>query len=350
MAEASSDRPAHLSRRHLFGGAGLLFLASACGVGSDTGSSKGSSSPGFPVSIDHKHGRTEIPDKPARVVTVGLTEQDYVMALGEVPVATREWFGDQPGALWPWARAELGNRPMPKVLPRSELDFEQIAALRPDVILGVNSGLTGQEYDKLSAIAPTVAQPRDFPDYGAPWQELTRTIGRALGKPEQADRIVRDLEGRFDEVRAAHPEFDGATGVLVTSIKGTAYVYATGPAPRFLTSLGFTLPPAAAKLFSGDSARAPVQVSLERLGVVEGDLLLLGVYGDPAGSIVHQPVYQQLSTVREGRDVVMPKMSRLNGALSFSSALSLPLVFDELVPRIVKAVDGDPATRVAPVA
>lgn len=350
MAPDSFDpRRSSLTRRHLFGGAGLLFLASACGSGPGSDSSKGASSPGFPVTIEHKHGRTEIPSEPKRVVTVGLTEQDYAMALGVVPVATREWFGNQPGALWPWARAKLGNKPMPKVLARNELDFEQIAALRPDVILGMNSGVTKQEYDKLSGIAPTVAQPVDHPNYGAPWQELTRMTGRALGQPEKADRIVRDLERRLDDVRSAHPEFDGATGVLVTSIKGSAYVYATGPAPRFLTSLGFKLPPAAEKLFAGDSQRAPVQVSMERLGVVESDLLLLGVYGDPSGSISHTPVYEQLDTVQQGRDVVLPKMSDVNGALSFSSALSLPVVFDELVPRIAKAVDGNPATKVAPV-
>ena len=39
------------------------------------------------------------------------------------------------------------------------IDFDAIAALNPDVILGVYSGLTQEDYDKLSEIAPTVAYP-----------------------------------------------------------------------------------------------------------------------------------------------------------------------------------------------
>lgn len=34
----------------------------------------------------------------------------------------------------------------------------------------------------------------------------------------------------------------------------------------------------------------------------------------------------------------------LGGMLSFSSVLSMPVVLDQLVPRLAAAVDGDPAT------
>lgn len=338
--EHSMSQP---SRRRFLGGTGMLLLAAGCAPTS------GEASEGPARTVKHEYGTTEISGMPRRVVTVGLTDQDYVIALGVTPVATREWFGQQPGALWPWARARIGDDQLPEVLPRQELDFERIAALRPDLILGVNSGLTKSEYATLSDIAPTVAQPAEFPDYGVPWQEMTRIIGTALGKPGQAGQLIPDIEHRFETARNKHPEFADATGLLATSISGAVYVYAEGPAPRFLRSLGFELPPAAAKLFS-DGNRAPVKLSMERLDVLEADLLMLGVYGDVSTSLVTEPLYQRLRNVRRGRDVVLPQQSTVNGAVSFSSVLSLPLALDELVPRFADAVDGTPATAVEPVA
>jgi iron complex transport system substrate-binding protein len=35
-----------------------------------------------PVTIAHKHGSTTIRSEPARIVTVGLTDQDALLALG----------------------------------------------------------------------------------------------------------------------------------------------------------------------------------------------------------------------------------------------------------------------------
>lgn len=300
-------------------------------------------------SVEHKYGTTEVSGQPIRIVTVGLTEQDYVLALGAAPVAVREWFGEHPGVLWPWARQVLGDRPLPEVLPVEGINFEQIVSLKPDLVLGVNSGLTQQEYDTLSKIAPTVAQPRGYADYGAPWQDITRAVGRAMGREQQAEELIGSVEGRCVRARREHPEFAGSTGLLATSIGGEAYAYAEGPAPSFLTQLGLELLAAAAGLFTGEN-RPPVQVSLERLKGLEADALLLGVYDNTGPGVAGQRVYQELDVVRQGRDLIMPETSPVNGALSFGSVLSLPTALDELVPRLALMLDGNPATRPEPVA
>ncbi|ASU79540.1 hypothetical protein CDG81_16080 [Actinopolyspora erythraea] len=339
-----------ISRRGLLGGAGVLLLtACAPGKGSGgSGSGSGSGSGAFPVRIEHKHGTTEIPKRPERVVTVGLTDQDTVLALGTAPVATREWFGGKDGALWPWAREKLGDREMPEVLARQELEFERIAALEPDVIIGVNSGLTKEEYDKLSGIAPTVAQPAEYADFGVPWQDMTRTIGKILDNRDKAEQFVTDIEGRFAEARARHPEFDGATGLLAASMSGKAWVYAEGPAPRFLRTLGLRMTSATERLFS-DSNREAKQISKERFDLLEADVLVLGLYGAPEDSIAREEIYQQLDVAKQGRDITMQRQTTLNGAVTFSSPLSLPIALDGLVPRLAAAIDGDPSTEVRPV-
>ncbi|SDK40024.1 iron complex transport system substrate-binding protein [Actinopolyspora mzabensis] len=346
--DKSGPTRSEISRRGLLGGAGLLLLT-ACAPGNGGGSGTGGSGSGaFPVSIEHKHGTTEITERPERVVTVGMTDQDTVLALGTAPVATREWFGGKDGALWPWAREKLGDREVPEVLARQELEFERIAALEPDVIIGLNSGLTKQQYDKLSAIAPTVAQPGEYADYGVPWQDMTRTVGKILDNREEAEQLVTDIEARFERARSQHPAFDGATGLLAASMSGKAWVYAEGPAPRFLRTLGLRMPSATEDLFSGESREAK-QLSKERFELLEADVLVLGVYGAPEDSITREGVYKQLDVVEQGRDITMQRQSTLNGAVTFSTPLSLPIALDGLVPRMAAAIDGDPSTKVQPV-
>ncbi|MEZ4730963.1 MAG: hypothetical protein R3E79_27910 [Caldilineaceae bacterium] len=40
----------------------------------------------------------------------------------------------------------------------------------------------------MTQIAPTVAQPEAYVDYGIPWQELTVTVGKRWGKPPKRKR------------------------------------------------------------------------------------------------------------------------------------------------------------------
>ena len=67
----------------------------------------------FPVTIEHKFGETTIDSEPKRIVVVGLREQDALLALGIVPVGTTEWYGEHPGAIFPWAEAALGDAQAP---------------------------------------------------------------------------------------------------------------------------------------------------------------------------------------------------------------------------------------------
>src|SRR5262245_19928517 len=171
-------------------------LLAACGSDDESGSSGSSTSSGaaesgaFPVTIEHKYGSTTIEKAPTRVVVVGLREQDHLLALGVVPVATTEWYGKYPGAIFPWAKDELGDAKVPTVLDSTDgVEIEKVAAQQPDLILGVYSGLTKKEYDPLSKLAPVVAQPKGQPDYGTSWQEETLISGQAVGREEQAKKL-----------------------------------------------------------------------------------------------------------------------------------------------------------------
>lgn len=301
-----------------------------------------------PRTITHRYGETVVEGVPERVVTLGLTDQDYVIALGVAPVGTAEWFGEQPGALYPWAREALGDLPMPEqVLSVYEIDVEAVAALDPDLILASNSGLTRDEYDQLAQIAPTVAQPDEHADFGAPWQEITRRTGLALGRPEQAEALVEDLESELTAVVDANPSLDGATGLVTGVIGDEFWIYPEGPAPNLLRDLGIALP-AAAEQVMDDNGRQATAISREQLSLLESDAIVLGLYGTDEQAVRDIEVFSALDAVAAGSVVPLPEMSRANTAMTFGSVLSLPTALDELVPRLVAAVDRDPDTAVEP--
>lgn len=316
-------------------------------TGTGTGTGTDTEAAAFPVTIEHKHGETTIESEPERVVSVGFNEQDTLLALGVTPVAVREWFGDKPHATWEWAQDELGDAE-PTVLPVGELDMERIAAEEPDLIVGTFSGLTEEQYDRLSQIAPVVAQPEGYVDFGVPWQEQTRILGRAVGRQERADELVSDLESRLESVREDHPEFEGASGMVGFLGGGDANYHLYGPEDlrsRFMSALGFEIPDEVAE-FVGDEFSA--SVSRERLNLADTDVMVW-VVNDPEGreQLADEELYQSLDVAQEGRDVFLEPNGQLAGAMSFSSVLSLPYLLDNFVPMLETAIDGDPGTEVS---
>jgi iron complex transport system substrate-binding protein len=353
MSRPSQARPG-LSRR-AFGGAlasAMLALVAACGGGdsasnvsaAQTGSP--SSPAAFPVSITHKYGSTEIPKSPQRIVVVGLTEQDALLALGVVPVATTKWFGENPGEIWPWAKAKLGSAPVPQVLTNTDgIQFEKVAALTPDLVIGVYSGLTQEDYNTLSKIAPTIAQPSGVVDFGASWDVITRTVAKAVGKPAEAEKLISDTQALFDDVVTKNPDFKGKTALMATTYEGY-YVYGPQDARgRLLESLGFTLP-AGLQAVTGKEFGA--NISKERIDLLDTDALVWLVTDDAKdkAKVQADPLYAALDVKKQGRDIYLEDGEPLGSATSFISVLSLPFLLDGLVPQLAQAVDGDPATAV----
>ena len=297
----------------------------------------------FPVTIEHKFGSITVPEEPDRVVTVGFSEQDPVLALGVKPVAVREWFGGHPHAVWPWGLDELGDaQPRVLTMPFGELDYEQIAALRPDIIIATHSGITEEEYGRLTQIAPTLAQSGDYPDFGMPWQEQTRSIGEALGRPSQAEEVVAGVEAKIAEAGSRHAGFQGAT-VAWVSPAGEGQYWAVGPTTppmRFLSALGLNVPPALAQVI-GDKDSA--QISSEQLTLLDADALIFqGRTEEGVAAFRNNPLYQQLGAARANRTVFFSSTADpVYGALSFSTVLSLSYAVDELVPMLADAVAGN---------
>jgi iron complex transport system substrate-binding protein len=296
----------------------------------------------FPVTITHKFGDITIPSEPQRIVSIGFSDQDWLLALGVTPIAVRDWYGDQPFATWPWAQDELGDAE-PTVLASTDLNFEEIAALDPDLIVGVYSGITESEYATLSEIAPTLAQPGDYVDYGTPWDVMTEMIGRAVGKNSEAAAVIEHVNGLYDAARAAHPEFKGPTAAVTFYFDGAPGAYASQDGrSRIISDLGFTIPKKFDEL-AGDNFF--FSVSNEEISVLDTDVVIW-IVGDPAAidAVKGIALRPSMRAFKEGRELLTS--IEVSGAFSFGSPLSIEYALQELVPELALAVDGDPATPV----
>ena len=321
--------------------AGTLVVAGSCSVAAGAAPAEP-----FPVTVEHKFGETTVESAPERIVTVGLVEQDVLLALGVAPVATTEWFGEQPGAIFPWAMDELEalGAPIPENVGNAEeVNFEAVAAQDPDLIIAIYAGLSQADYDRLAEIAPTIAQPADYVDWGAPWDVSTRTIGQALGKSDEAEALIADVEAQFAAAREAHPEFQGATAVAAAPYEGI-WVYAPeDPRGRFLSDLGFELPDGLAEV-TGDEFGA--DLSEEQASLIDVDAIIW-ITDAEIGTDVGGPVYRTLDVHTEGREVFVDSYDNgLGTATSFVTPLSLEFLLDGIVPKLAAAVDGDPDTVV----
>ena len=295
----------------------------------------------FPVTITHKFGETVIPAAPERIVAIGFTDQDALLALGIEPVAIRYWYGDETNAVFPWAQDEAGGA-VPAVLNMAwgELNLEAILELQPDVIIGVSSGITQDEYDQLSQIAPTIAQSGDYIDFGMPWEGTTQMIGDSVGRPAEATALIEAVGAKFEAARAANPDFAGKSIAVAYALGDGNYGYYTDQdgRARFFTDLGFVVPEELIEI-AGDSFYA--SLSQEQLSLLDRDVIVfLGLQFAENGreSIDSDPLIQQLNAYKEGRIVYVPL--EYDDALQFGTVLSLEYALEGLLPELQAAVNA----------
>ena len=346
--------PGRRSLRALAAAAALAALTlSGCSSSAPSGETAGSGGAGFPVTMSHALGEAVIPAKPERVVTIGWMTQDLVAGLGIAPVGTTaQWGGDEDGHT-PWFRDQVENvlqAPMPEDLRYDDagvIDFEQILALDPDLILAPHSGVTEIEYERLSEIAPTVAYAEQTWASG-PWQELTRTVATALGESALAEEKIADTEELLTEARAAHPEFSGVTFVYGTSVSDGSSelgVYIdSDPRVRFLTELGLTVTPSMADVLGtvdGDDWYGAI--SLEKLDSLDADVFV-GWANDQSeidATLTH-PTVSRWAPVANGRALLIDD-AELGMATNSPTILSVPWALPTFLPMLADAVAGSAA-------
>jgi iron complex transport system substrate-binding protein len=290
-----------------------------------------------PVTITHAFGQTIVPAPPKRVVSAGFTEQDDLLAVGVAPIATTEWFGNQPFAVWPWAQAKLGAA-QPTVLSIYDgIQVDRIAALKPDLIVATNAGVNEDTYQQLSVIAPTIPQSGAEPFF-EPWKLQADTIGQAVFQADRMRSAIAGVDGRFVAVAKKYPQFAGKKVFLLS---GNTYwqdsVIASIPSwkTEFLTQMGFVIPEGIAAYGRGDD-RAYLDPN-DPAPLDEADVLIWKTESQAdVDALLAIPGIANLRATRENRNVFTTKEQA--GAIAFCSPLSLPYVAEQLPPLLAKAL------------
>jgi iron complex transport system substrate-binding protein len=285
-----------------------VALVAACGSEKPGAVAKDGS-----VTVKHVFGETKIPAPPKRVVSAGFTEQDDLLAVGVVPIAVTDWFGGEPFAVWPWAQPRLGGA-QPVVLSLADgIQADQIAALKPDLIVAINAGLDQDTYTKLSAIAPTIAQSGQDAFF-EPWKDQATTIGQAVSKHDDMQRLIAGIEEKFTTVGTNNPQFAGKKVLLLQGTLSSEGPQAMTPGWRtdFLTRMGLAVTD----------------------NVDTADVLIWCTESDEGQAVLlADPTVARLDPKRNiftGKEVA--------GAIAFASPLSYPLVADQLSPRIAQVL------------
>jgi iron complex transport system substrate-binding protein len=321
MARARSLlRPRVRSLRAVAAAGVVIAAVAGCGGGGSGEAPAPAASGSFPVTLQHAFGPTTVPAAPARVVAVGFNDADFLLALGVVPVGVRDFVGAYDEAKRPWAQQALGGA-QPEVVGAGDVEFEKVAALQPDLIMGVYSFMDQNTYDTLSRIAPTVAPPTTG-DTAATWQEQTRTTGKALGREQQAEEVVAATEQVFADARAANPQLAGKQVAVDLVVEGVHYLLgADDLRSQVFQGLGVTVPPTTETL------------SDETLSRLDGDAIV--VIGATQAQLAGNAVFQNLAAVRSGKTVYTGGYeSDFAGAIGFGSPLSLPVAVDDITPQL----------------
>ncbi|WP_081668219.1 iron-siderophore ABC transporter substrate-binding protein [Butyrivibrio sp. MC2013] len=298
----------------------------------------------FPITVSHALGETVIEEEPRKVVTIGWGNLDVPLALGVAPVGvSKATYGlTEDNGLFSWtnnAFAELGVTEANVMDDTDGLDLEAINNAEPDLILAVYSGISQEDYEALSEIAPTVPYSKEA--WATSWQDMTREGGRALGLEAEADKLVEDLEAMIDSKKAAYPDIEGKTGAYCyfdTSNLGSFYVYMPkDPRAAYLEDLGLELPDNIRDL--DDGSFFFMTVSAENIDVLD-DLDVLVAWGeeDTLDVLRADPLMSRIPAVERGSVVFLSNNSELIAASCTPTPLSIPATIDEYLEKINTAV------------
>lgn len=342
------------SLRILTVAAALLAIAS-CGSPSATesaGPSPSATTSGatsaFPMTIKHALGTTTIPAKPERVATVNWANHEAPLALGVVPVGMAAAnFGDDDGdGLLPWVEERLTElkAETPVLFDETDgIDFEAVADTKPDVILAAYSGLTQQDYDTLSDIAPVVA----YPDaaWATPWREILRLNSKAIGLAAEGDKLIAEIEGDISTTVAKYPQLKGKSIMFMThvdpnDVSQVGFYTTHDTRTLFFEDLGLTIPGSVAEA-SKDTDKFALTRSAEQIDLFD-DVDIITGYGDEKGELLAKirkdPLLSKIPAVKRGSLYLLPDSKPL-GTAANPTPLSISWVLEDYVKALAEAAD-----------
>ncbi|MDP5182595.1 iron-siderophore ABC transporter substrate-binding protein [Blastococcus sp. BMG 814] len=298
-----------------------------------------------PVTIEHALGTTTLESRPERIATVNWANHEVPLALGVVPVGMAAAnFGDDDGnGLLPWVeeRLEALDAETPVLFDETDgIDFEAVADTDPDVILAAYSGLTQEDYDTLSEIAPVVAYPEA--PWATPWREVIEVNAAGMGMAAEGEELVASIEQEIADTVAEHPQLEGTSAMFMTHVDTTDLSEVSFYTPfdtraAFFEDLGMSTPPSVQQA-STDPEQFSGTVSAEQVDAFE-DVDVIVTYGDQelVDALNADPLLSQIPAVRNGALVLLPNTPL--GTAANPTPLAISWVLEDYVSMLAEAAD-----------
>ncbi|MFC9983198.1 iron-siderophore ABC transporter substrate-binding protein [Microbacterium keratanolyticum] len=288
----------------------------------------------FPVTIEHVYGETTIASKPERIATVAWSNHEVPLALGVVPVGMSKaaWGDDDNDGVLPWVEEkleELGAE-TPVLFDETDgIDFEAVADTAPDVILASYSGLTKEEYETLSKIAPVVA----YPDiaWGTSVEDMITLNSTAIGLADEGAALIDELHAETEKALTAHSALEGKKLLFSyldpADLSQVGYYTAADTRPGFLHGIGLPFPKVVEDTIGNPEFY--LMASAEQAQLFD-DVDVFVTYGDESSVAALQadPLLSKIPAIAAGRIAVLGDATPL-AASANPSPLSIPWGIDE---------------------
>lgn len=328
--------------------AALAVGLSACASGTSGATAEkttGDSSAAFPVTIEHVYGETTIEAEPKRIATVAWANAEVPLSFGIVPVGMSKatWGDDDKDGVLPWVEdklTELGAD-TPVLFDETDgIDFEAVADTQPDVILAAYSGITKDDYETLSKIAPVVAYPKVA--WGTSMNDMIRMNATAIGHEADGEELITRLETETNKALDAHAALKDST-VLFSYVDPTdksqiGYYTQLDTRPGFLAEFGVPMPTIVKD--SASSKEFYLTVSAEEATKFD-DVDLFVTYGDPGDDTVKQlqadPLLGKVPAIAAGSVAILENDTPL-AASANPSPLSIPWGIDDYFALLADAL------------
>ncbi|WDH79102.1 ABC transporter substrate-binding protein [Microbacterium esteraromaticum] len=319
------------------------------------------SSGAFPVTIEHVYGETTINSAPARVATVAWSNHEVPLALGIVPVGMSKatWGDDDGDGVLPWVEDELAALGVDTSLIGDEqaaaagevpvlfdetdgIDYEAVADTNPDVILAAYSGLTQEEYDTLSKIAPVVAYPEVA--WATPLDQMIEMNSAALGLAAEGDALIDDLQAQITTALDANSALKDSRVLFsyldMNDLSQIGVYTSHDTRPGFLEGIGLPTPAIVEEVTEGTDGFY-VTVSAEQAERFD-DVDVFVSYGDDStiATLQADPLLSKIPAVAAGNIAILQDSTPL-AASANPSPLSIGWGIDEYFALLADAVAGE---------
>jgi len=346
--------------------AALMLVIAGCGSGSSNAGVKGnnssavvessenSSTPAsnaevvdatYPIVIEHALGTTVIEKKPERVATIQWANHDIVLALGVEPVGfSAANFGVQDGSgMLPWTLKEVEKLGItnPNIYQDTDgLDFEAISDSKPDVILAAYSGITKEDYELLSQIAPVVAYPTS--PWTTTWREQVTYNATGMGMAAEGEQLIKETEQLIQAKLKDYPQISGKKVVWVNfSMNDLSKLHIYTPIDSrvaFLNELGLSYPDAVSEQIT-DPKSYSLELSAENAQALSEADVIVG-YGNNElyDALKGDSLLGKIPAIKKGAVAFIDSDTPLVAA-GTPNPLSIAYTIDEYLKLIGDALD-----------